>query len=396
MKKEGFGTDERDRMLKDMMQTMMEVMMDRERTEFLGYEHGERSERVKKNVRNGTRSRSLQTGLGWMEDLKVPRDRIGEFAPVLLREFERRTANTDHLILSLYSKGMSTRDIGEILKTVYGKEASPQTISNLTQTIESEREAWHKRELKKRYVALFVDALMVKMRRETVASDAVYLVLGIDEEGHRDILSMEVGAAESASEWKTIFHGLRERGVEDVLIIIMDGLTGLPDGARSVFPKADIQGCVVHQMRSTLNRIRPKHKQEVADDLKRVYQSETVDLARTALDDVLEKWQRDYPRAFQRWDEHLDHFMTFLKYPRLFQKMIYTTNWIERTNKELRKVCKTKNSFPTETAVLNLLYLRIMDITAKWEDRKVRDFEEFKFDLEKMWDERYPARTHSS
>ena len=360
---------------------------------------GSEVEKNSGNHRNGVSKKSMLTGTSKVT-LDIPRDRAGEFAPILLGEFERRTERIDDLILCLYAKGMSTRDIGDILKAIYGKKASAQTVTNLTQKVEEEREAWCNRKLRKKYVAVFVDALMVKIRREVVSSDAIYLILGVNEEGKREVLSLVVGASESAGEWKEIFKGLRKRGVEEILVGIMDGLAGLEEGFLSVYPKALTQLCVVHQMRSSLVKVRAKHKEEMAEDLRSIYQSGSYEAAENQLEKIKTKWNKMYPRVFVSWEENLPRLMTFLAFPKPLQKSIYTTNWIERLNKELRKVTKTKNSFPTEGAVLNLLYLKLKDIEDRWENRTLKGFIKYQLDLHELWERRYQKRsktiTHKS
>jgi putative transposase len=384
--------DPKDEMLKDLMQRMMELMMEKERDEHLGYGKNENLPKgfVRSNHRNGYYNRDYTTGLGLLQNLSVPRDRLGEFYPQLLSLMDRRTGKVDDLIVSLYAKGMSTRDITDVVDQIYDHKLSATTVSNLTKAIEVEREAWEKRPLQKKYIAIFIDALHVKVRRVTVDSDAVYLMYGIDESGHREVLGMQVGVAESALVWEQYLEeSLKQRGVEQVLLFIMDGLPGLEEAVLRVYPKALTQRCVVHQVRNTLNRVRPRDKAALAEDLRAIYHSQTLEEAKAKLLEAKLKWCRQYPKLFLSWEANLESLMRFLLFPRQLHKILYTTNWLERLNKELRKVVKTKNSFPTEQSVRNLIYLKIKAINDQWENRKIPNFDMCVLDLQKLWEQRY-------
>lgn len=384
---------DRDEALKDLMKRMMELMMDKERDEFLGYDKGESLPKgfTRENHRNGRYLRDYLTGLGVLQDLAVPRDRLSQFYPQLLSLMDRRTGKIDDLIVSLYAKGLSTRDITSIVGEIYDKKLSATTVSNLTKAIEDEREAWEKRPLSTRYIAIFIDALYIKVRRGTVETDAIYLMYGITEDGHREVLGLHVGVAESATVWEErLRENLFSRGVKEVLLFVMDGLSGLEEAVLRVYPKALTQRCVVHQIRATLSNVRPRHKAAVAEDLKGIYQSQTLEAARKVLLQVKLKWQKLYPRLFKTWEERLESLMCFLQFPKELQKKIYTTNWLERLNKELRKVVKTKNSFPTEDSVKNLIYLKIKAINDQWETRKIPGFDNCVLELQTMWEVRYP------
>jgi putative transposase len=385
-----------DEQLAVLLQRMMEVMMEKERTSFLGYQKGKpiaaRGER-RDNHRNGHYQRQFLSSLGLLDDMKVPRDRLGEFYPRLLEQMELRSGLVDKMILSLYSKGMSTRDIGDVIGNVYGGSVSAQTVTNITAAVEEEREAWEKRKLEPRYTAIFVDAIMVKIRREAVANDAVYLVAGVNEKGNKEILGMYVGATESAVKWEEILQDLKDRGMQEVLEFVIDGLTGLEEAIRRKFPEALIQRCITHQMRNTLSNVRNKHKNAMAEDLRTIYQVKTLEEAQSNLEAVKEKWAESYPRLFKSWEEHLENLMAHLAFPKFLRKYLYTTNWLERINKELRKMVKTKNSLPTEKAAKNLLYFKIRELNDKYEDRRLPGFNRYKPELEAMWKKQYPFST---
>lgn len=385
--------------LAKLLQRMMEVMMEKERTGFLGYEKGipiVRAGKQRENHRNGHYERDFLSSLGLLKGLDVPRDRLGEFYPRLLEAMELRSGKMEDLIVALYSKGMSTRDISSVVGIIYGDKISPQTVTNLTQAIEEEREAWEKRPLKKRYTAIFIDSIFVKIRRDTVSTDAVYMIAGVDGRGEKEILGMYIGTTESAVIWEEHLQDLKDRGVEEVLMFISDGLTGLKEAINRKFPKALTQHCVVHQVRGTLGKVRNKHKQEMADDLKTIYQIGKVDSATEARENlraVRDKWQKSYPRLFESWEDNLEDLMAHLAFPQFLRKYLYTTNWLERINKELKKMTKTKNSFPTEQSAKNLLYFKIRELNMTYEEKRMPGFDKFKPDLDALWKKRYPFST---
>lgn len=391
--------DNLDGELAKLLQRMMEVMMEKERTGFLGYEKGipiVSSGERRKNHRNGYYERDFLSSLGLLKGLDVPRDRLGEFYPRLLEAMELRSGKMEDLIVALYGKGMSTRDISGVVDVIYGDKISPQTVTNLTQAIEEEREAWEKRPLKKRYTAVFVDAIFVKVRRDTVSTDAVYIIAGIDEQGHKEILGMYLGTTESAVVWEEHLQDLKDRGVEEVLMFVSDGLTGLKEAINRKFPKALTQRCVVHQVRGTLGKVRNSHKQEMADDLRTIYRIgkvNTIEEARENLRAVKDKWCKSYPSLFSSWEDNLESLMAHLAFPEFLRKYLYTTNWLERINKELRKMTKTKNSFPTEGAVKNILYFKIRDLNMGYEEKRMPGFDKFKPELDELWKGRYPFST---
>lgn len=377
--------------LKKMFQLMFESMMEGERTAFLGYGKHDPSGYGNKNSRNGYYERDLLTGLGLLENLNIPRDRMGEFTPELLDKFKRQTKPMDELILSLYAKGMTTRDINDVVEQIYGKSCSPQSVSLITREIEEEREAWEKRPLKKRYTAIFIDALFVKLRRgDKVSADAVYAVAGIDEEGYRDILGLYVGAKESSNVWKDVLQDIKRRGASEVLLFVFDGLAGLEKTIEEVFPKAMTQLCIVHQVRNTLNYVRPHDKDNIAKKLKQVYRSKTMAEAKDRLLKLQQEVKKKYPKLLLRWFDKLEYLMRFHEFPKYLQPYLYSTNWLERLNKDFRKVLKNKNSLPTEAAVRNLVYLKIRDISKRYESKRVNGFSAYQVDLAVLWQKYYP------
>lgn len=384
------GVD-KDKFLKEMFKLMIESLMEGERTAFLGYDpYNYNQKKIKKgNSRNGYYERDLLTGLGNLERLNIPRDRDGKFDSALLDRWKTATTPMENLISALYSKGMSTRDIEDTVKQIYGKDLSPQYISNITKEVEEERVAWQKRRLKPRYTAIFVDALFVPIRRDTVARDAVYVIAGIDDKGYRDILGFYVGAEESARFWKDIFVDIKERGVDKVLLFVFDGLTGLKETIHEQFPRSLTQLCVVHQMRNTLNKVRPAHKEQIALALKSVYKSKTIQEAKDKLMKLKIQWSTKYPKLFNRWVDKLEYLMRFLEFPEYLRGHLYSTNWLERLNKEFRKMFKTKNSLPTENSVLNLMYFKTRDLSRRYQDQRLNGFVHYQVDIDFLWEKQY-------
>ena len=300
------------------------------------------------------------------------------------------------MVLALYSKGMSTRDISDVIEEIYDGSISAQTVSNISSAVGEEREAWEKRPLKVRYTAIFIDALWIKIRRDVVDNDAVYIVGGIDEEGHKEILGMYVGATESAVMWEEVLRDLKDRGVQEVLEFASDGLSGLKAAIERQFPRALVQRCVTHQMRSTLNKVRSRDKKAMAEDLRDIYRVDSIEEARRNLEAVREKWDKSYKRLLDSWESNLESLMAHLAFPRYLRRFLYTTNWLERMNKELRKMVKTKNSLPTEESAKNLLYFKIRAINDKYEGRRLSGFERYQPELDAMWKKQYPFSTNSA
>jgi putative transposase len=280
---------------------------------------------------------------------------------------------------------MSTREIGKFIERILGNAYSPATISRITDVVKEDIEKWHTRPLHKRYSVLYLDGLYVKLRRETVEKEVIYVVLGVNEEGYREILDFFVGGQESAYVWQEIL----QYGVKEVLLGIFDGLPGLEEAFRAVYPKADVQRCVVHKVRSTLNRVRKKDQFEMAEDLKLIYRSPNKEIALEMFQQFQSKWSREYPREVQSWANELDVLLTFMDYPSSIRSVIYTTNAIERTIKEIRKRLKPMNSLNSLEAAEEIVYLTIQDFNEKWAGRKLRGFAEAHEALERMFEERY-------
>lgn len=332
-------------------------------------------EEEKGNSRNGYSKKKVQSKQGEME-LSIPRDRQGNFEPVLVPKHERRIAGLDEKILGLYARGMSTRDISAQLEELYGAKVSASLISEVTDAVMEEVKAWQARPLEEIYPIVYLDALYVNIKVSgRISKRAVYLALGVDREGEKQLLGLWIGEAEAegAKFWLRVLTELKNRGLKDILIACCDGLTGFPEAIGAVYPQTQVQLCIVHLMRNCLNYVPWKDKKAVAADLKPIYQATTMEEAETALDACSQKWDGLYPAISQIWLRHWEHIMPIFDYPMEIRRVIYTTNAIESLNRSLRKIIKTKAVFPDEDSVFKLIYLAMRNITQKWQ-RPIRDW----------------------
>lgn len=343
----------------------IEEMLEGELSAQLGYERYAAEGRNSGNSRNGKRTTQLQTSAG-EQTIQVPRDRNGEFQSSLLRE--RRSNELEEKITALYAKGTSTRDIGEMIADIYGVEVSAGTISTITDKVWPLVEEWQSRPLQPLYVMLYLDALHVKLRHNgKIENVAVYIALAVDTEGHKDVLGQWVGeGGEGANFWLNVLTDLESRGVKDVLIACVDGLSGFSDAIGAVFPQTIVQRCVIHQIRHSLRYVTWSDRKEFMADLKTVYQASTREAGESNLLELSEKWKDKYPAAIRSWENNWTELSTFFDYPREIRRLIYTTNTIEGYNRQLRKVTKNKALFPTPKSVRKLLYLAHQNIARKW------------------------------
>jgi transposase-like protein len=378
-----------DDMINNLIKNFIEKMLKGELTEFLNYDKYDSAGKNSGNSRNGNYSRNFQTKYGVIEKLEVPRDRNNDFQTALFEPYKRRDDWLEQTVIQMYARGLSTRDIANLIEQMYGQKYSATSVSNLTDIAVKEIEQWKNRPLEKRYSVLFIDALSIKIRREHVGNESAYIIIGINEEGYREILDFYIGVTESATLWQEVLMNLKSRGVEQVLLGVMDGLPGLTDAFLKVYPKADVQRCVVHKVRNTLHKVKKKHTDEIVTDLKKIYKAPSREYAEQALNDLSLKWDRIYPHLAQSWFEDKDELFAFYKYPDSIQKSIYTTNWIERANKEIRKRLKTMNSLPNEKAAEKILYLKIIDYNSKWSERRLKGFLAARENLIQLFEERY-------
>ncbi len=345
----------------------LEQMLEAELTAHLGYAPYAANGRNSGNSRNGKRSRNLRTSAGDVT-IQVPRDRNGDFQPALLDKYQTSTNELEDKIIALYAKGVSTRDIQETLHELYGVEVSAQTISTVTDKVWSLVEAWQSRPLATVYPIVYLDAIHLKLRRDgKVLNTAVYIVLGVDLDGQRDVLGHWVGdGAEGANFWLSVVTDLQTRGVEDICIACIDGLTGFKEAIHTVFPQTQIQRCIIHQVRQSLSYVSWKDRKAFVADLKRIYQAPTREAAELQLLELGERWGERYAVAVRSWERHWEDLATMFDYPAEIRRLIYTTNTVEGYNRQVRKVVKTKGALPSGEAARKLLYLVTRDITKTW------------------------------
>lgn len=376
-------------LVRNFVKEKLELIMKEEIQNFLQVEDPD-----KHNTRNGYYERTLDTRYGKIDDLRVPRDRQGEFQTQVFEPYQRRDGWLEEAVISMYKGGMSTRDVAKFIEGMFGTQYSPTTVSNITSTVLEDIQSWQNRPLEKRYSVLYLDGFYVKLKRSTVSSEVVYLAMGIDEEGHRQILGFYIGGQESANGWRDVLKDLYKRGAQQVLLGVFDSLPGLEDAFREVYPKADVQHCVVHKVRSTFPKIRVQDKTNFLDDLKTIYNALDHDLALAAFDTVKEKWGKKYPKEIKSWEDQLPTLLAFYRYPKMIWKAIYTSNPIERTNKEFRKRLKPMNSLTNLDAAEKIVYLESVEYNEKWSKRVIRGFGDPKTreELTKMYEERYPGQ----
>lgn len=354
----------KDGMLKQLTKNLFERALKAEMDEHLGYSKYGRVET--ENSRNGVGKKSLITEGGVLE-LEVPRDRNAEFTPALVPKRQTRIDGIDQKILSLYAKGMSLSDIKIQIQELYGAEISESLISRVTDNVMDEVRSWQNRPLEAIYAIVYFDALVVKVRQDKrIINKAVYVALGIDLSGRKDILGLWISENEGAKFWLNNFTEMKNRGLKDILIACSDNLTGMSEAISAVYPQTEHQLCIVHQIRNSLSYVSYKDRKELAADLKLVYGSITEDEALNALSDFDVKWGKQYPHIAKSWQNNWQNLVVFLQYPEMIRRIIYTTNTIEGLNSQLRKVTNNKRVFPSDDSVFKTLYLTIDYITRKW------------------------------
>ena len=350
--------------LKNLLGDTMEELLKAELDEHLDYEYGEKP--LSLNTRNGTSKKTVRSSYGNI-DLNIPRDREGTFEPQALRKYEKDISNIENQIISMYGKGMTTRDISSHIKDIYGFGISETMVSKITNKILPTIEEWQNRPLEKIYPMVFLDAIHYHVRENNiVVKKAVYIALGYNLEGFKEILGMWVGENETSKYWLLVLNQLKERGVEDILIISTDNLPGFSQAIEAVYPKAEIQKCIIHQIRNSTKYVSYKDIKELMKDLKAVYKAPTEDLALTNLGIFAEKWDKKYPMCVNSWKNNWAELSTYFKYPEGIRKLIYTTNAMENFNRQLRKVTKNKTIFPNDYALQKSLYLAMVDASSKW------------------------------
>ena len=358
-------------LFKETIAEFMEKGLDAELEGELGYSKYDYRNKETDNSRNGHSSKTLRTSFGDVE-VSVPRDRKSEFEPQLLKKNQTSISqDIEEKILSMYAKGMTTGDIEAHIRDIYGIDVSDSTVSRITDKILPVAKEWQQRPLESVYAVVFLDAIHYHVRSEgQVVKKAVYIAIGINLDGRKSVLGMWVGENESAKFWTTVLNGLRNRGVEDIFIACTDNLTGFSAAIEAVFPKTEVQNCIIHQLRNSSRYVSYKDMKALMADLKAVYGAVDEQAALDALDVFSEHWDKKYPKISQSWRDNWANLSTYFKYPQEVRRLIYTTNAIEGFNRQLRKVTKSKSVFPTDDSLFKMLYLAMMDITKKWTGRR--------------------------
>lgn len=360
-------------LLKTLFKGTVEQMLEAELDEHLGYERYEAQGKNSGNSRNGYNKKTVQTELGETE-LRVPRDRNGEFSPKVIEKYQTKTEDLENRVVAMYAKGMSNRDIEDHLRDIYGVEASASLISRITDKIMPAVAEWQSRPLDSLYPIVFLDGIVFKVRKDArVINKCLYSVLGINTEGRKDILGIWISENESASFWLSVCNELKNRGVKDILITCRDNLSGFSSAIETVFPRTEQQLCIIHQIRNSTKYVPWKDIKAVMADLKKVYGAPSLEDAEYRLEEFRDKWGAKYPQILKSWDANWAELSTYFKYPEEVRRLIYTTNAVEGFHRMLRKFTKTKTIYPTDEAVKKSVYLSIQEISKKW-TMPVRDW----------------------
>ena len=352
--------------LKEMFRDVLQESLEAEMDEALGYGKYNNMDKNNDNSRNGYSKKTVKTELGAVE-LNVPRDRNGDFEPKIVPKHQRSVNGIEDKILGLYATGMTTRDISEQIKELYGVDISAETVSNITNRILPLVSEWQNRPLEKTYSFIFMDAIHYKVREDKqIIVKAAYVVIGVNLDGEKEVLGIWIGANERSKFWLSVLNDLKNRGIQDVLIFCVDGLNGFKEAIGATFPFAKIQRCIIHQIRSSMKYIPYKDRKAFVADLKGIYKAVNEDVAMDNLLSLKEKWSSKYPNAVKSWEDNWDNLSTFFAFPDNIRKIIYTTNTIESLNSQFRKVTKTKLIFPNDDSLLKMLYLAVERVAKKW------------------------------
>lgn len=371
--------------LKDLLGGTIQEMLEAEMDEHLGYEAYERSDNA--DYRNGRKTKKIRGNFGETE-IEVPQDRDGTFEPKVVKKRQKDISGIEQKIISLYAKGMTTRQISETIEDIYGFEVSDGMVSDITDRLIPQIEEWQNRVLDKVYPIVFVDAVHFSVRDNgQIKKLAAYVILAVSLSGHKEVLSIHIGENESAKYWLGVLNDLKNRGVNDILVMCADGLTGMKEAVAAAFPQTELQRCIVHQVRNTLKYVSDKNKKEFANDLKTIYQAPSEEEARRQLERVTKKWEKDYPNAMKSWHKNWDVISPIFKFSQQVRKVIYTTNAIESLNSGYRRLNKQRSVFPSDTALLKALYLATHEIAKKW-TLPLRDWGKVLGELEVMYPDR--------
>ena len=373
--------------LKDLLGGTIKEMMEAEMDEHLGYEKSQRSD--SDDYRNGYKSKRINSSYGSM-DIQVPQDRRSTFEPQIVKKRQKDISDIDQKIISMYAKGMTTRQISDTLEDIYGFEASEGFISDVTDKILPQIEDWQNRPLSEVYPVLYIDAIYYSVRDNGIIRKlAAYVILGINMDGKKEVLSIQIGDNESSKYWLSVLNDLKNRGVKDILIICADGLSGMKEAIAAAYPQTEYQRCIVHQVRNTLKYVAEKDRKPFAADLKTIYHASNEEKALEALEKVTAKWSEKYPNSMKRWHENWDVITPIFKFSMEVRKVIYTTNAIESLNATYRKLNRQRSVFPSDTALLKALYLATFEATKKW-SMPIRNWGQVYGELSIMYEGRLP------
>ena len=350
--------------LKDLLGGTIKSMMEAEMTEHLGHERYERSE--SDNYRSGTKKKTVRSSCGEFE-IEVPQDRESTFEPKIVKKRQKDISDIDQKIISMYARGLTTRQISEQIEEIYGFECSESFISDVTDKILQEIDDWQKRPLDDVYLVIFIDAVHFSVREDHIIKKlAAYVILGINADGYKEVISLQIGENESSKYWLGVLNELKNRGVKDVMVICADGLSGIREAISAAFPKAEYQRCIVHQVRNTLKHVANKDMKAFAKDLKTIYLASNEKTGYENMLSVREKWEEKYPNAMKRWEDNWDVISPIFKFSETVRRVIYTTNAIESLNSTYKKLNRQRSIFPNSTALLKSLYLSTLQATKKW------------------------------
>lgn len=373
--------------LKQSFGKVIQSMLEEEMNEHLGHEKYEYSKENKTNYRNGTSTKKVKSNLGELE-IKIPRDRNGEFEPIIVPKHSRDISNIEQQIINLYSMGTSTREISNYIEEMYGFSVSAEMVSNITDKIIPEMEEWKTRRLEEIYPFVYIDAIHFNVKENgVIGKKAAYVAMGISKEGIKEVLGIYVGESESSKFWMTIFNNLKNRGIKDILVISSDGLAGMREAIQVAFPKTEHQTCIVHLTRNTLKYVSHKDKYKFAQDLKAIYTASDEEIGKKLMYEVTEKWKEKYPTAMDRWEDNWGIISPFFKFSQKIRKMIYTTNSIESLNSCYRRLNKSRNVYPTKDSLMKVLYLSTKKVTKNWTS-KVPEWGEVLRELEIIYNGR--------
>ena len=377
-------------LVKEILSGTLETMLNSELEEELGYSKYDYKNKQTENSRNGYSKKNILTSNGEI-GLNIPRDRAGEYEPQIIEKHQTRlSGDIEEKIISMYAKGMTQNDISSHIQDMYGFEVSDSVVSRITDKILPIAKEWQMRPLERIYAIMFLDAIHYNVRQEgRVVKKAVYIAIGITLEGTKDVMGLWIGENESAKYWLSVLNELKTRGIEDILIACTDNLTGFADAISAVYPKTDLQHCIIHQIRNSTKYVSYKDIKALMADLKTVYRATTEQQASDNLENFREKWNSKYPKIYESWKRNWGNLSTYFAYPPEIRKIIYTTNQIENFNRQLRKVSKTKSIFPNDDSLFKILYLATCDITRKWTGKRL-DWNPIRMQLAIYYDGRIP------